>query len=360
MNCLRHFFGFCLAVMTVVSRLSGADAVAVPVKGAYFGAYVDFGETEDEVTLEGIERFERLAGKHAAIVASSSYWGEQTFPAENVRLIARHGSIPLVYWSPWDRPYEERTGPDRFSLDNIISGKWDDYIDRWASGARAFGRPLMVSFCNEMNGDWFPWSGTFNGGGKEVPGSNPPRFEGPETFKKAWRHVVERCRAKGANNILWVFHANNYGSTDAWNQCAQYYPGSEYVDWLGLSVYGKQFSEGGGWADFFDLVDWPYREICEVDSTKPVMLAEYGVGEFPKSGSKAGWFRDALTMMKSRWPRLKAAVYWNERWQNANELYSNLRINSSAPALEAFRAGIADPYWLSSPLFSNRAKIRAP
>ena len=57
------------------------------------------------VTLEKIDDFEHLVGKPQAIVASSSYWGEQTFPDANVRLIARHGSVPLLYWSPWDRPY---------------------------------------------------------------------------------------------------------------------------------------------------------------------------------------------------------------------------------------------------------------
>ena len=83
----------------------GVKAAPAPAGGILTGAYMDFGEREDDVTLEKIEAFEQLTGKHQAIVASSSYWGEQSFPAANVRLIARHGSVPLVYWSPWDRPY---------------------------------------------------------------------------------------------------------------------------------------------------------------------------------------------------------------------------------------------------------------
>jgi hypothetical protein len=34
----------------------------------------------------------------------------------------------------------------------------------WADSARAFGHPLIVSFGDEMNGDWFPWSGIYYGG----------------------------------------------------------------------------------------------------------------------------------------------------------------------------------------------------
>lgn len=99
--------------------------LVVPEQGAYTGAYMDFGDTEDAVTLEHIEAFERAVGKRQAIVASSSYWGEQTFPFQNLETITRHNAIPLIYWSPWDKPYVEDKGPDRFSLDAIVAGKWD-------------------------------------------------------------------------------------------------------------------------------------------------------------------------------------------------------------------------------------------
>ena len=87
-----------------------------PGTGVLFGAYVDFGETEDHVTLEAIQEFEKLVGKAPAIIASSSYWGEQSFPGKNLALIDRHGATPMIYWSPWDKPYDEAKGPDRFSL----------------------------------------------------------------------------------------------------------------------------------------------------------------------------------------------------------------------------------------------------
>jgi hypothetical protein len=60
------------------------------------------------------------------------------------------------------------------------------------------------------------------------------------------------------------------------------------------------------------------------------MIAEFGVGEFPKSGSKAQWFHDALERIPSH-PRIQAAIYWHERWQNEDGSFSNLRINSSPP-----------------------------
>ena len=308
-------------------------------KGIRFGAYMDFGETEDAVTLEGIEKFEKLAGKRPALIASSSYWGEQSFPSANLQLIDRHGAAPLIFWSPWDKPYEQNKGPDRFGLTEILAGKWDAYIDRWAEGARDFGKPLFVSFCNEMNGCWFPWSGCFYGG----------RDGGPEIFKKTWCHVVDRVRAKGADNIIWVFHVNAFpAENDVWNMMASYYPGPGYVDWLGISVYGQQFRNDRAWAFFQDLIAWPLKELSAVDPKKPIMIAEFGVGEFPKSGNKAEWFADALAILPKQ-PRVQAAVIWHERWQNQDGSFSNLRINSSPAALKAFRQGIAAPEWIAAP-----------
>src|SRR3989442_7215951 len=95
---------------------NGPVEVVIPERGAYTGAFMDFGDEEDDVTLETIEDFEQMVGKHQAIIASSSYWGEQNFPVDNLNVIWRHGSLPLVFWSPWDKPYEEDRGPDRFSL----------------------------------------------------------------------------------------------------------------------------------------------------------------------------------------------------------------------------------------------------
>jgi len=337
--------------------------LAVPEHGIYTGAFADFGDNEDEVTLEKIEAFETMVGKHQAIVASSSYWGEQTFPKANLRIIARHGSVPLIFWSPWDRPYDEGRGPDKYSLTSIIAGAHDSYIDRWADGAKEHAAPIMVSFCNEMNGAWFPWSGMHYGGGKEIPGTEPQRYEGPELFKKAWRHVVDRVRARGAGNVLWVFHTMDYSMpNDSWNMAAEYYPGPKYVDWMGFSLYGVQFTSDTSWAPFFPLFDWPYTELALLDPKKPIMLCEWGVGEFPKLGDKGGWIRDGFQFMadEKKYPRIKAAVYWHERWQNsANEAdesskenagkYSDLRVNSSPGALDAYRRGVASPFFLGEP-----------
>lgn len=383
------------AASAVISLQAAAPTPAyqqlqIPVQGAYSGAYVDFGDGEDNVTLEALEKFQALTGKPMAIVAFGSFWGRQKFPSEQVAIVQAYGAVPLLFWSPWDAPYDEKRGPDQYALTEILAGKWDSYIDVWADAAAKVPQQFFVSFACEMNGTWFPWSGWFYGKGpadphpdQKVTGDaaakarqeeilhpdeswfgagdfkNPATWQGPETFKKAWRYVVNRVRARGATNVLWVFQPNNYSDPPgyiSWNQPAAYYPGSDYVDWLGLSVYGKQTmnSEDDKWCDFDKLLEWPYEEMACIDPAKPIMLAEWGVTESHAPGEdKGAWIAAAFTQMSTRYPRLKAAVFWHERWANEDGSYSNLRVNSSLGSLKAYREGVANPFWLGRPLWNR-------
>jgi Glycosyl hydrolase family 26 len=329
------------------TEATAAQRLAIPDRGAYTGAYLDFGDHEDEVTLEKIESFRALVGKRQAIIGFSNYWGRGHFPRAQVQIVNNAGAVSLIYWNPWGRQGE--TEETRFDIASIEAGRWDPYIDAWAAEARAFGKPLLVSWGLEMNGNWFLCSGIFHGAGEPVPGTDPPLLQGPEAFKRAYRHVVDRVRAAGALNISWVFHVNNTSDPDEpWNHMASYYPGGTYVDWLAMSAYGTQFP-GEDWISVKQAILDHYGELAAVDPDKPILLAEWGVAEFPKRGDKGLWIAEALDAMEHRMPRLKGAVFWHERWQNGDLTYSNLRVNSSLGALNAYRTGIARPFWIAEP-----------
>ena len=388
-----------LAALADAPAARAYEKLTVPQTGAYTGAYCDFGDGEDHVTLEALENFQELTGKPLSIVGMGSFWARQSFPTEQISIIRAYGAVPLLYWSPWDSPFEQKRGPDRFSLTEILAGKWDAYIDRWADEAAKVPGQFFVSFACEMNGTWFPWSGWFYGKGPRDPKpanqsvgdrkttrqlkaagliqtetdvgwfgpgdfKDPSTWQGPETFKKAWRYVVDRVRARGATNVLWVFQPNNYSDPPGfitWNQMAAYYPGSKYVDWLALSVYGKQTAgtEDDKWCPFRPLLEWPYRQLCAIDPDKPVMLAEWGVMESHAPGeNKGAWIAEAFREMSNatKYPRLKAAIFWHERWQNSDDTYSNLRVNSSKASLQAYRAGVASPFWIGRPVWESPSR----
>jgi len=203
------------------------------------------------------------------------------------------------------------------------------------------------------------------GKGRVIEESKPPLYDGPvgpETFKQAYRHVVDRVRAKGAKNVQWVLHLMDYSMPqEEWNLVAKYYPGPEYSDWLGFSLYGPQFPADEEWAPFFPLFDWPYTELTLLDPDKPIVVCEWGVAELPNLGSKPEWIAQGFRVMKEgKYPRLKACVFWHERWQNSDGAnagkYSSLRVNSTPASLEAYRKGVADPVYLERPILREGSR----
>src|SRR5438552_9128854 len=113
---------------SVMIDRNGPVEVRIPERSVYTGAFIDFGDAEDDVALEMIEDFEQMVGKHQAIVASSSYWGEQSFPMANLKMIWRHAAVPLVYWFPWYKPYEQNRGQVLLDLNAIIDCVYVYYI----------------------------------------------------------------------------------------------------------------------------------------------------------------------------------------------------------------------------------------
>ena len=52
-------------------------------------------------------------------------------------------------------------------------------------------------------------------------------------------HIIDLFRALDVDNITWVFHIDAYNDPNTpWNQMAGYYPGDDYIDWIGVSAYG--------------------------------------------------------------------------------------------------------------------------
>ena len=340
--------------MTVPPPGSVSIALAIPQNKSYSGAYIDFGPREDNVTRQALEKYDKLVGKKQAIIGFSSDWGNQSFPAGQMEVIRRYGAVPLVYWSPWDRPLGAPQARNRFHLQKILDGDWDKYIDMWAARALEYRYPMMVAWGLEMNGQWFPWSGYFYGAGTPVPGTSPQLHEGPEMFKKTYRYVADRVKRSGAANISWVFHVNNTSDpAQPWNAMANYYPGDEYVDWLGMSAYGKQYPDQL-WPVFDLVIPQPCAVLEKIHPDKPIILAEWGIGEFPDSGSKAAWLEEAFRRIPRDCPRVRGAVFWHELWENGDKSVSNLYVDSSPAALAAFKKGISDVFWLERPLLTGR------
>lgn len=106
-------------------------------------------------------------------------------------------------------------------LANVTSGLLDHRIDElggWIARARV---PVYVRFGYECD--------------------NPTNWYEPEAFVAAFRYFVTRLRERGVPNVAHVWHPWGFEPAGG-RDVLSWWPGGEYVDWVGLSAFQQLFT----------------------------------------------------------------------------------------------------------------------
>lgn len=280
--------------------------------------------------LGAVNAFEQTAHAHLGIVMWFADWQHARPNVAQLQAVAQRGSIPEISWEPWD--YAGSTHTQRsYTLDSIIHGHHDPYIRTWARALHGYGRPVLLRFAQEMNGNWYPWSEAVNG-------------NRPGEFVRAWRHVHDIFTAQHATNVKWVW-SPNAGSHDI--QATQY-PGDAYVDVLGLSVFnGGTSLNWGGWRSFGRIFNTSARALHQIAPNKPVQVSEVASAE--RGGNKAAWITRMFADL-NRHPQVKSLIWYDLRKQ------ADWPITSSRRAARAFAAGATTRKPQSSPRGPQRTR----
>ena len=303
----------------------------------YWGATIGSHLTGDQAPwdMNAVSTFEAGTSKQASMVQffqpfancnpNCSFYSFPTTPLDNIR---EHGSIPVLSWSSQSIP-SSLNEPD-FQLSDVIEGRYDEYIARFAGEAKAWGNPFFLRFNWEMNGDWFPWAEGVNG-------------NAPGQYVAAWRHVHDIFATVGATNVSWVWcpYVDPAGSLQG---TSSLYPGDAYVDWTGLDGYnwGTNPTSPRGWKSFDQLFSRSYDEITDgIAPSKPMMLAEFGSSEY--GGSKADWIRDALARVPVEYPQIRSLLWFDKFDDNMD-----WPIETSSSATSAFAEGIQQAVYVSA------------
>jgi Glycosyl hydrolase family 26 len=193
------------------------------------------------------------------------------------------GAVPVI-----------ATGPGGSApLARVINGSEDARIKSWADATKAYNHPIMFRLMAEMNGPWEPWSTGVNG-------------NKAGQYVTAWRHIVDLFRARGATNAVWVWNPDR--SFKKATPMASLYPGSGYVDWIGLDVYNFNTAAKGGWRGWNSLMAPSVKEIRAAtgSSAKPLMLGEVGCAQGHK---KAKWIKHMYASLPHY--GVKAVLYFD-------------------------------------------------
>jgi hypothetical protein len=276
-----------------VSLLNAPDTI-------FFGAYDDNTRT----SFEQIVALEDSLEIQLPVIQIYTAWGskrDQNFPMLQAQAIHDLGSVPMVTWEPWLNDFnpqqfpfvQKTTNINEGGLTAIAEGKFDAYIDEWALNASKFRHPLFLRFGHEMNDPYrYPWG---------------PQNNAPEDFIKAWQHVVNRFDSLGAQNVMWIWSPHPAYTYE------YYYPGQQYVDWIGITAlnYGT-VAPWSQWWSFDDIISKSYNDFSK--HNHPIMLTEFG--SLGVGGDRAAWYYNALDSIPVKYPLVHSVVFFHASGDN--------------------------------------------
>jgi hypothetical protein len=330
----RRMSSWLVAAFAALLTIATTGLASAPAADAatYWGGTISgsvYGLTGDapwNQTVQG--RFEANAGKHITMVNTGQQWA--SFDAATMKEALAGGAIPLV-----------TMGLQGQTLQEIASGRQDAQIRAWAQAAKAFGLPFLFRPWWEMNGEWFAW------------GRSP-------YFVAAWQHFHDIVEEVGATNVTWAWVPNTIWG-DPGSNPAPYYPGSAYVDWVGMDAYNfgtNPLHEGSTWMTPSQLIGPTLAILNQIAPGKPVCICEIASTEI--GGNKAAWITELLQSYLPSQPSIQAVLWFNYNIEADGGTY-DWPIESSAGAQKAFHEGIQNPWYLSSmPSLTALTKLPLP
>lgn len=153
--------------------------------------------------------------------------------------------------------------PRHAPLGEITAGRYDKWLESYASSVRSYGKPVILSFGHEMNGDWSAWG---------------YRHASPAAFIAAWRHVVTVFRQAGAANVTWMWTVN--GLAPGISDPREWFPGAQWVGMVGVDQYYNKAPDT--WASQFQPTIDDVRSFW----AGPVLLSETGIPQYDDQAAK--------------------------------------------------------------------------
>ena len=314
------------AIASFFASVGGGSCLAAVMLGAHVGTEGAPTSKADFVALE------RAIGRTLAIDNDHEDW--TVFPnADRVRWDVQAGRLPMLSW----RIVFSRGNPAGgcATADSVIAGAYDAQLAKQAAAVKALGVTILVRFNYEMTNN--EENTCFTG----FPVKENPGLAGTK-YIAAWKHLVDKFRAAGATNVKWVWAPGHKAyEKGLWRL---FYPGGDYVDWIGVDDYNK-FDTPASFASDPGILAF-YAATSSLG--KPLMIAETGAVSDPKLNPDAQtlWLTTARTFLKGK-PAIKALVYWNDpgKYRKENPGYGGSGYVLQGPGLAAFKAMADDPYF---------------
>lgn len=196
------------------------------------------------------------------------------------------GRWPMLTVEPWP---SDRTPEKTAALfADIQAGQYDNAISRLCRDINSVGSPLFIRWGHEMEN----LNGRYAWAQEDIGG-----------YVRAYRHFVDRCRDLLTAECYFVWSPVGH------NGLFKYWPGPDYVDHIGVSIYGfpeYDLRNYGRIRSFDAIFSEVYERVRRFD--KPVIIAELGVTG--NQHYQRDWMTQAFRSFR-KYPKLQAVVYFS-------------------------------------------------
>lgn len=194
----------------------------------------------------------------------------------------------LITIEPWSWNEDRRLSANDLRR-RVLAGSYDANIKAISDVVKTLKSPVIIRWGQEMEDrsgrfSWADWP--------------------PQDYIKAYRKVADQFRKdRPTVQIMW--------SPKGQEDLEKYYPGDDYVDVIGLSVFGLQdydMREYGAPRTFTEALKPGYERVAPF--RKPIWVAELGYeGD---ANYMQPWIQ-AATAKNDQFPDLKEVIYFNDR-----------------------------------------------
>lgn len=220
---------------------------------------------------------------------------------------------PVYTMVAWNVPNENKA-----DLDRVNSGSWDDYIISDLKFLSTLEHKILLRFGAEVN----CW---------DMPADKAQRDEYIESFKNAFRRISSLAK-EYAPNVAMVYSPNDVSNMYVTPE--DFYPGDEYVDWVGMSSYSVLSNAASGKSGdrvdalyFRGLFDNPIAKIREIvdafGDRKPILISECGFA-YAEEGQSVQHatekLREFYTYVNMVYPQVKGILYFNANFERRYKL----------------------------------------
>lgn len=269
-----------------------------------------------------VDQLADKTGRHVGLIGADFGWFEgDNYPVQTLIDHWREGGLVTVSWHA-DNPFVDEVdvywdtvnGKDKIDLKALLrdaekTAAWTSYrteLDKVAgalqklqdAGVTVIWRPF-----HEMNGDFF-WWGTNAHGNQQT---------NEEDYKALWVDLYKVLRWDyGLNNLIWTY---SVVPSETWYaSVTAYYPGSDYVDLVGMDYYGNE-------------PDFPHYDELKALG-KPIVMSESG----PREAAYGNWdMMEWANMLKG-----KAAYFL--QWHSWNG--AKVAIKDNKNSMEMMNSGV--------------------